>query len=172
MGDPETGEKVRTYGGQGYENGSSWTRGQAWALYGFVLSYIHTGKQDYLDTAKRVAHYFMANIPDNGLIPVDFRQPAAPYWEDSTAAAIAACGLIEIAAQCGEYEQALYQNAALKMLKVLEKQRCCWGKECDCILQKCSSAYHDQRHEFNLIYGDYYFIEAIFKLKGDGLFLW
>lgn len=170
--DPETGEKVRTYGGQGYENGSSWTRGQAWALYGFVLSYIHTGKQDYLDTAKRVAHYFMANILDNGLIPVDFRQPATPYWEDSTAAAIAACGLIEIAAYGGEYEQALYQNAALKMLKALEKERCCWGKECDCILQKCSSAYHDQRHEFNLIYGDYYFIEAIFKLKGDGLFLW
>ena len=170
--DPETGEKVCTYGGQGYENGSSWTRGQAWALYGFVLSYIHTGKQEYLDTAKRVAHSFLANIPDSGLILVDFRQPAEPYWEDSTAAAIASCGLIEIAGCCKEYEKGIYQNAALKMLKALEQERSLWGTECDCIIQNCTAAYHDRHHEFNIIYGDYFFIEAVFKLKGSGLFLW
>ena len=50
--DPETGEAVRSYGGQGYKEGSSWTRGQGWAVYGFVISYLHTGKQEYLDTAK------------------------------------------------------------------------------------------------------------------------
>ena len=51
--DPQTGEVVRTYGGQGYKEGSSWARGQGWAVYGFTLSYLHTGKQEYLDTAKR-----------------------------------------------------------------------------------------------------------------------
>ena len=52
--DPATGEYVDTFGGQGYAQGSSWTRGQAWALYGFILSYLHTKKESYLNTAKRV----------------------------------------------------------------------------------------------------------------------
>ena len=94
--DPFTGEMVRDYGGQGYGQGSSWTRGQTWGLYGFLMSYRHTGKQEYLDTAKRIAHYFIANIPEDALIPVDFRQPATPLWYDDTAAAIAACGLLEM----------------------------------------------------------------------------
>ena len=72
---PETGEMVRDYGGQGYGEGSSWTRGQTWGLYGFVLSYLHTNDRKYLDTAKRIANYFIANIPESNLIPVDFRQP-------------------------------------------------------------------------------------------------
>ena len=58
--DPESGIETATYGGQGYENGSSWTRGQSWAIYGFMISYRHTGKQEYLDAAKRVAHYFIS----------------------------------------------------------------------------------------------------------------
>ena len=41
--DSETGEMVRSYGGQGYCEGSSWTRGQGWAIYGFMISYLHTG---------------------------------------------------------------------------------------------------------------------------------
>lgn len=43
----------KSHGGQGYAEGSSWTRGQGWALYGFANSYTHTGKQEYLDTAKK-----------------------------------------------------------------------------------------------------------------------
>lgn len=170
--DPFLGGVVKTYGGQGYENGSSWTRGQTWALYGFMMSYIHTGKQEYLNTAKRVAHYFIANIPESGIIPVDFRQPKEPAWEDSTAAAIAACGLIEIARRVGEYEKELYLNAAIKLLKTLDEKRCNWTRECDCILENGTGAYHSTEHHFNIIYGDYYFIEAIFKLKGNDIFLW
>lgn len=170
--DPETGEYVRDYGGQGYEQGSSWTRGQSWGLYGFVMSYLHTGKEEYLDTAKKIAHYFIANIPESGLIPVDFRQPAEPVWEDSTAAAIAACGLLELSKKVGELEKEMYVRAALKMLRALSEKRCCWGKENDCILEKCTAAYHNQEHEFNIIYGDFFFMEAMFKLKGDDIFLW
>ena len=170
--DFENGGYVRDFGGQGYGVGSSWTRGQTWGIYGFMMSYIHTGKKEYLDTAKRIAHYFIANIPESGLIPVDFRQPKEPAIEDSTAAAIAACGLIEIAKYVGDLEKDMYLNAALKLLKTLDKNRCNWTKENDCILEKCTAAYHDKTHEFNIIYGDYYFIEAIFKLKGNDIFIW
>lgn len=169
--DPYIGGKVKTYGGQGYENGSSWTRGQTWALYGFMMSYIHTEKTEYLNTAKKVAHYFIANIPENGIIPLDFRQPEEDPWEDSTAAAIAACGLIEIARAVPEKEKRLYLNAAIKLLKTLEETRCIWGKESDGIIKNGSEAYHSLKH-LNIIYGDYFFMEAIFKLNGTDIFLW
>ena len=169
---PLTGEYVQSFGGQGYGTGSSWTRGQAWALYGFTLSYLHTKERRYLEDALRVAHYFIANIPESGLIPVDFRQPADCAWEDSTAAAIAACGLLEIEKCVPENEKRLFGGAALRLLRALEEKRCNWDENCDNILEKCTAAYHHKEHEFSIIYGDYYFIEAIWKLTGQELFLW
>lgn len=176
--DPATGEYVDTFGGQGYGKGSSWTRGQAWALYGFTLSYLHTKKGSYLNTAKRVANYFIANTPESGLIPVDFRQPADCTLEDSTAAAIASCGLLEIAKQLEggtemeRNESRIYRDAALKLLTALEQKRCNWNDDCDNLLEKCTAAFHDKEHEFSIIYGDYYFMEAIWKLTGQELFIW
>lgn len=206
-----TGEFVQTFGGQGYAVGSSWTRGQAWALYGFTLSYLHTGEERYLHTAKRVADYFVSRIPESNLIPVDFCQPKEPAYEDSTAAAIASCGLLELAKllqsgeekeqdavhaadKCSEAERGgaadvckeadkcsvaencktadRYRNAALGMLKTLAEERCNWSEDCDNLLEKCTAAYHDEHHEFTIIYGDYYFIEAIWKLTGEELFIW
>ncbi|MDG0813881.1 glycoside hydrolase family 88 protein [Cohnella rhizosphaerae] len=169
--DPERGGVVRTYGGQGYEEGSSWTRGQSWGLYGFMMSYIHTHKEAYLQTAKRIAHYFIANIPEQGVIPVDFRQPQAPRLEDDTAAAIAACGLIELAKAVGANERRLYLDAAVKLLKAVDA-RCDWTEGSDAIVQYGSAAYHSKAHHHPIIYGDYYLMEGIFKLKGNDLYLW
>lgn len=170
--DPVTGEYIKSQGGQGYEVGSSWTRGQAWAIYGFVLSYIHTKEEVYLQCAKKIANYFIANIPESGHIPIDFRQPLDSVLEDSTAAAIAACGMLEIARLTGKVEGKVYRRAALHMLQRLEEDRCNWSEEADNILEKCTAAYHDEKHEFSIIYGDYFFIEAIWKLTGQELFIW
>lgn len=168
----ETGEYLHSVGGQGYGHGSSWTRGQAWAVYGFVLSYIHTKEERYLATSMKVADYFIANIPASKLIPVDFRQPETPAYEDSTAAAIASCGLIELAKYVPENEKSKYEDAALGMLRALADKRCNWDENVDNLVEKCTAAYHDAEHEFSIIYGDYYFIEAIWKLMGKELFIW
>ena len=170
--DTHTGEYVTTYGGQGYETGSSWTRGQAWGLYGFTLSYLHTKNPEFLSAAERIANYFMANIPESGLIPVDFRQPTEPAWEDSTAAAIAACGLIELSKLSDGRQSDVYLSAAVKLLQALEKHSFNWNEDEDNLLTKCTAAYHDKEHEFSIIYGDYYFLEAMMKLAGRELFIW
>lgn len=169
--DPYEGGVVRTYGGQGYEEGSSWTRGQTWAMYGFLMSYKHTGKAEYLDTAKRIAHYFMANMPEDGIIPVDFRQPPEPKLDDDTAAAIAACGLIELSRSVETYDKHIYLKAALKLLKSLEA-RSDWTQQSDAIIQRGSAAYRGTTHHQPIIYGDYFLMEAAFKLKGNDLYLW
>lgn len=170
--DPNTGEVLETPAGQGYASGSSWSRGQAWALYGFVLSYIRTGKRDYLDIAKRVAHYFVANIPEDGVPSVDFRAPKEPVLKDTSAGAIAACGLIEISKHVGEFEKDMYTKAAEMILKGLE-QHCDFSLTNQSILQNSTEQYHEkQGHHIPLIYGDYFLVEALMKIKGNELLFW
>lgn len=171
--DPETLEVLGTPGGQGYESGSSWSRGQAWALYGFALSYLHTGKQAYLDTAKRIAHYFIANVQGDWIPRCDFRQPAQPDKRDTCATGIAACALIEIAKAVSEHERELYLHAALKLLKAADAHCADWGLYDPAILQKCTGAYHSEHDgHITMNYGDYFFIEAMGKLRGEKLLFW
>ncbi len=167
---PESGEFVRDYGGQGYAQGSSWTRGQGWGLYGFMMSYIHTHEQRYLEAAEKIAEYFIAHIPEDGLIPVDFCQPSEPAWHDDTAAAIAACGLLELAKYAGDGD--VYRVAAEKMLCALREHHCDFTRNTESILQKCTGAYHSDEHEFSIIYGDFFFLEALLKWRGNDHFMW
>lgn len=169
---PETGEFVRSYGGQGYGEGSSWTRGQGWAIYGFMLSYLHTRKKEYLDTAKKVAKYCIENIGEDGIIPVDFRQPEEPAYEDSCGACIIACGLLELAEAVSGKEREIYEQTALKILRTIYEKRADFTHDCDAIVQNCSSAYHDTNHHITMCYADYYFVEAIQKIKKIGIRIW
>ncbi len=172
--DPETGKYLREYGGQGYSEGSSWTRGQSWAVYGFTLSYIYTGDEKYLETARKVSDYVLSAIPESYLVPIDYRQPKEDDLEDSTAAAITAGGLIELSkclAQKGDNEASdKYLNAAVKLLKALDHNSCDYSLDRDNILTRGSVDYHGEKgHHIAIIYGDYYYIEALMKLAGNAL---
>ncbi len=167
-----TGEMNGTKGGQGYGVGSCWSRGESWALYGYALAYIHTKDEKYLNTAKRVAHYSIANLIDSDWLPlVDFRSPAEPVYYDATAGAIMACGLIEIAKAVPEYEQKIYLNAAMKLLKALETAFCNWDEDFDAILKNGTEMYTTGSSR-PIIYGDYFFTEAILKLRGSKFLPW
>lgn len=174
--DPQTGEYLNNPGGQGYESGSSWSRGQSWAVYGFALSYRHTKDESFLDTAKRCAHYCIANMAVTDWLPlVDFRAPAEPLKYDSTAAMCTACGLLEIAEHVGEYEKKFYVEAAYRILRACDEKFVNWDPEKDSIVDGGTFFYHDptgENTEVPIIYADYYFIEAILRLKGKMLFEW
>ena len=82
----------------GHSKDSHWARGTAWAIYGFAMSYRHTGERRFLDASLRVARKFLSLL-DEGVVPVwDFRLPEDPalHIRDSSAAAIAACGFQEL----------------------------------------------------------------------------
>lgn len=170
--DPETGERLKSCGGQGYAHGSAWARGQGWAVYGFANSYAHTKRQKYLDAAKRVAHYCIANLREDGIVPVDFRQPEEPAWEDSCGACVIADGLLEIARFVPENEREMYVRPAVRILKAIAETRADWSEACDAIVQNCTAAYHDERHHFPMVYADYFFIEALYKLSGKDHLIW
>lgn len=174
--DPDTGEYLTNPGGQGYESGSAWSRGQSWAVYGFALSYRHTGDASFLDTAKQCAHYCIANLAVGDWLPlVDYRAPLEPVKYDTTAAMCTACGLLEIAGHVGEHEKKLYQEAAYRILRACEEKFVNWEPQKDSIVDGGTFFYHDptgENTEVPIIYADYYFIEAILRLKGKELSVW
>ena len=175
--DRETGEVVKNYGGQGIAVGSSWSRGQAWALYGFVLSYIHTKEERYLNAAKQVANYFIANCCDDWLPRVDFRAPSQPVYYDSTAGACAACGLIEIAKAVPECEGGMFMNAAIKLLRAMGEKFCNFDPANDHMLDYGTVRYPTEENQtkgvhISIIYGDYFYTEAILKLLGSEFLPW
>lgn len=171
--DPETGEILDNPGGQGYASGSSWSRGQSWALYGFVLSYLNTGKRAYLETARRTADYFIRQCAGDDLPRCDFCQPAEPVLRDNAAGNIAACGLLELARLMPEKEASVYFEAAERILRAQVEDAADWKQDSPFIFNKCTVAYHDipGRH-VPMDYADYFFIEAIGKLSGETLLFW
>ena len=169
--DPETGAYLHSQGGQGYAHGSSWTRGQAWGIYGFALAARHFHDPSFLVTAQRIANYFIANIPADCRIPVDFRQPQTPFYEDASAAAIAASGLLELAADQPK-DAPLYQRTAVRLLQALADDGVDWDQDHDALVKRCSAQYHEPHHEYPIIYADYFFTEALMKLNHTALDLW
>ena len=168
--DTETGEIIGYPAGQGYASGSSWSRGQSWAVYGLAAAHINSGKKEYLDAAKRVAHYFITNVEPGKLPLLDFRQPVEPVWYDSSAAAITACGLIEIAKCVDEFEAPMYERAAISLLKACE-EHCNWDEDTMWILGDGSGSYGKNVH-VPYSFSDYYLTEALMKLYGnDGKFI-
>ncbi len=162
---------------QGYSAASTWSRGQAWALYGFTYAYRETNDPNFLDTAKLVADYFVDNLPEDYVPYCDFEAPEIPDIEqDSSAAAIAASGLLELCTLVDDpvYEEKYY-NAAKNILTSLCTRNGdggCLAQDTDgnptspSILKRGCVAYGFRRDERGLTYGDYFFIEALMRYKG------
>src|SRR5207244_4030606 len=119
--DPETGQFLRTSTQQGWSADSTWSRGLAWAIYGFTAVHRLSGEPDFLETARRCARYYLTNAP-KGLVPYwDFDLPSnGPLLWDSSAAAIAASAFWDLSEQLSDaVEQNYYREAALIILRTL-----------------------------------------------------
>lgn len=169
--DPITGEVVSKPGGQGYAAGTIWSRGQSWAIYGFAISYRYTGRQEYLDTARKVADAFIAHVGADWLPDCDFEAPKEPIVKDDCAGAIAACGLMEMADALGKSGEG-YLKAAFSILRALEKEHIDWSDHQPALLTHCTGSYHNTDHHIAMIYGDYFFVEGVSRLLGNHDLRW
>ena len=167
--DPETLEVRDIPAGQGYAPGSSWSRGQAWAVYGFLLSFLHTGKREYLETFGKTADYFISQVREDWIPRCDFRQPRGDTLKDACAGAIAACALLEGAKATGDQR---YFDAALSLLQALDAHCADWTEATPAVLTLCTGSYHGNDHHIAMNYADFFFTEAILKLRGDPFLFW
>ncbi|MCK0472964.1 glycoside hydrolase family 88 protein [Halalkalibacter sp. APA_J-10(15)] len=173
--DPVTGERVEFVGGQGYAPHSAWSRGTGWAVYGFALAYAHTNDHKYLQAAKKVAHFFIAHLPDDHVPYWDFRLPdEVPHYRDSSAGAIAACGLLLLADQVAAQDATPYKRAGERILRSLYENYSAWENENeDGLILHGTGHYPEQSNvDKPLIYGDYYFVEGIARLRGNKELFW
>ncbi len=162
---PVDGSFLRAHAGQGVAPDSSWSRGQSWGIYGFAMASRFTGSSVYLETACRIADYFISNVEDTAYVPLcDFRQPADCGLIDTTAGAIAACGLLELAELVDDGAQR-YRDCAERMLRALYDSHCDFSDTEDSVLQHGTEAYTRGFH-MPIIYGDYFFAEGICRLCG------
>ena len=149
-------------------------------MYGFTLSYIHTGEERYLNAAKQVANYFIANCCDDWLPRIDFRAPAEPVYYDSTAGLIAACGMMELGKRLPENEGGMYMNAAVKLVRAICDAFGNFDENTDYIIGNGSVRYPipgtyteaQAGVHISIIYADYYFAEALLKLLGSEFLPW
>ena len=165
--DPGTGAVLDRITVQGYSDESTWARGQAWGLYGFTMAYRETGDPRFLETAAALADWFINHLPPDHVPYWDFDAPGIPAEEkDTSAAAIACSGLLELSTLATEaMARAQYFAAASDILAALcSPGYLAEGTPSHGILLH-GVGYHPANSEVDvsLIYGDYYFLEALLR---------
>ena len=151
---------------QGYSDTSTWSRGQAWAVHGFTMAYRETGDARFLDTARRTADYFLAHLPDDRVPYWDFNLPSLTGEpRDSSAAAIAASGLLELARlEPDRLSSGRYRDAATSILASLcSPPYLATGTQRGAILLHGTQHKPAGNYDTGLIFGDYFFLEALLR---------
>ncbi|GIO65879.1 glycoside hydrolase family 88 protein [Paenibacillus cookii] len=169
--DAETGDPKYGKTAQGYSDDSCWSRGQAWGIYGFPLSYRYTGETELLDLTTKIANYFLNRLPEDFVCYWDLIFTEGPEERDSSAAAIAVCGLLEAAAHLPLTEplKRKYENAALKILEsLIENYMTTDVPESNGILlHAVYSKPGNNGVDECCIWGDYYMHEALVRVTRD-----
>ncbi|MBW8743104.1 MAG: glycoside hydrolase family 88 protein [Sphingomonas sp.] len=160
---------------QGFSDASCWARGQAWGIYGFALAFRHTGDPAYLTLAGRLADYMLDRLPHDGICCWDLIFTGDEDVRDSSAAAIAACGLLELAGflPVSDAGRGRYANAAVRMLVELDRTYLAPEKGSNGIL--AHGVYHWPNGvgvDECCIWGDYFYLEALMRVRSDWLPYW
>jgi unsaturated chondroitin disaccharide hydrolase len=163
--DAETGEFLHQSTHQGWRADSSWARGQAWAIYGFGTAYAFTRDARFLQTAEACANYYIERTPDRGVPPNDWDELAPELTYESSAAAIAASGLLHLAGLTGDPARVhMYRQYALRILDTLTTPEFLAIETPGWEGILMHGIYHRRRGlgvDESVMWGDYFFLEAI-----------
>jgi unsaturated chondroitin disaccharide hydrolase len=167
--DPETGQFLRESTHQGYNPSSTWSRGLAWAIYGFTAAARMSGEAEFLDVARRCADYYLRRTNEGNVVPLwDFDAPAGSWllW-DSSAGAITASGLWDLSEQVSDPAQRdRYRAAALRTLGRLCHETFLPVNRPEWEGTLMHGVYHYHKLlgvDESVAWGDHFFVEALVK---------
>ncbi|WP_120338903.1 glycoside hydrolase family 88 protein [Cryobacterium soli] len=166
--DVETGQPLRGATEQGAFDDSCWARGQAWGIYGFALNYRATADPLLLEAAWRCADYFLAHLPADSV----------PFWDlvyvdgsdaprDSSSAAIAVCGLLELAAieSTGERAERATEAAHTILASLIENYTPARPEDSDgLLLHGVYDLPKNNGVDEGTLWGDYFYLEALTRV--------
>ncbi len=180
--DVNTGEYLRQYTRQGYSDDSSWSRGQAWAIYGPALTYKYTGIKECKDMFRKATDYYMKHLPEDMIPYFDLTIIEGDDWpRDSSAAAIAVCGMLEMAKHLEQEEAEYYTDIAKRIVKSLYDNCMVRDPELSNGLLLhgtycCYTPYNlmtgDNGRDECCSFGDYFYLEALTRLMCDWKMYW
>lgn len=175
--DPKTGAPIRGATRQGYSDTSSWSRGQAWGMYGIPLNYRYSRNEQLVPLYKGMTNYFLNRLPDDDvcywdLIFVDDAKQA----RDSSAAAIACCGMLEMDKYLAtsDEDKEVYAKATQRIMRSLIRNYTSKQHEPgNPVLYHGVYSWHSNKgvDEGN-IWGDYYYFEALIRMIKDWQLYW
>ena len=173
--DTINGDLIKGVTHQGYADNSMWARGQAWAIYGYTMVYRYTKNKMFLDFAQKVTDIYIRRLKETSddMIPLwDMDDPrgvkSAP--KDVSAACIVADALLELQQYVDKEKCEEYRQFALQSLAQLSTDKYQSGKKNVAFLMH-STGHHPAKSEIDasIIYADYYYMEALVKVKMLGL---
>jgi unsaturated chondroitin disaccharide hydrolase len=163
--DLETGEFLRQATQQGFRGDSCWSRGLAWAMYGFAVSNEYSRDPRFLQTAEACADYYITHTPANGVPPWDFNAPPENRTlVDTSAAAVAASGLLRLCRIVNDPMKGhFYWSTAIQILRTLCTQYLATSDpKWEGILK--GGVYHIHKGlgvDESVMWGEYFFSEAL-----------
>ena len=167
--DAQSGVFLRNTTHQGIHLGSCWARGLTWGIYAFGMFYKHTGDAGFLELAKRCARYYLSHVPP-GMVPWwDFDLTEGDGWprlHDSSAAASAARGFFQLSELTSGAESLDHGETALRILDTLTSSNYLAIKQPDWEGVLMHGVYHIRKKlgvDESLIFGDYFFLDALLK---------
>jgi unsaturated chondroitin disaccharide hydrolase len=166
--DAQTGAPLHGKTHQGYSDTSCWARGQAWGIYGFPLVYRYSPVAALTELTQKLAHYFLNRLPEDGICCWDLHFTSGGHERDSSAAAIAVCGLLELAKSLPDIQRDPYQAAAWAIIKELSRSYLARSPQANGVL--AHAVYHMPNRigvDESCIWGDYFYFEALVRLSRD-----
>jgi unsaturated chondroitin disaccharide hydrolase len=165
MFDRSSGQFIGNETYQGYADNSVWGRGQAWAIYSFAHVARDTQRPEFLSAAQKVADYYLQNAPADKVTFWDFNDPRIPgTWRDTSAAAVVASGLLQIAELTPDPARAaVYHAGAEQILTSLATSYLNPAGSQRGLLSQGALDVPSQPDTANasIIFGDYYFLQAL-----------
>jgi unsaturated chondroitin disaccharide hydrolase len=163
--DLDSGQFLRQSTQQGWRDDGSWARGQSWALYGFGTAYRHTGDRRFLDTARACADFYIEQTGAELIPPNDWAEPEPKHRWESSAAAVAAGGLWQLAGlEQDPHGAHRYAGYALDILTRLCEPDFLATDDPDWQGVLKHGSYHEGRGlgvDESVMWGDYWFLDAI-----------
>ncbi len=166
--DTRTGDPLRGTTHQGFSDDSCWARGQAWGIYGFALGYRHSGRKSLAALSATLANYFLNRLPDDLVCYWDLIFTAGDEPRDTSAAATAACGLLELIGHLpiSDPDRELYARAAWGIVRQLDCHHLTPIVGSNGVL--ADGVYHMPKRvgvSECCIWGDYFHLEALVRMR-------
>ena len=162
----------------GYSDESCWSRGLAWAMYGFYIAWQNINDERFLEASVKTSEYFITHLNDDYMPMWDFAVTEGMTGYgciDTSAAAIASAVLYRLYDILKDETHKTYADKMLDTL--MTKYSHVHDDDSQALLEKCYCGGFNEDgtrivNQWSAIFGDYFYMEALLKRSDFDIDMW